>query len=292
MGIVNGTTNYILDRMDTEGAELGGRARRRRSALGYAEADPTADIEGYDAAQKAAILASLAFHTTVPLEAVHREGITGDRHARRSTPRAHAGYVVKLLAVCERLTDPETGIEGDLGAGLPGADPARPPARRACTARTTPSSSRPRPPATSCSTARAPAACRPRPPCSATWSRPRAATSPAAPGVGESHAREPADRADRPRHDALPDHARGRRPARRARDDRRRCSASTASRSRPSSRPSARPLATGRRRRHRYPGDRHAQGTGAATSRDTVDALAASDVVERGRIGAASGRST
>lgn len=102
MGIVNGTTNYILDRMDTEGAEFAD-VLAQAQALGYAEADPTADIEGYDAAQKAAILASLAFHTSVPLEAVHREGIT---HIDRSMMDAarKAGYVVKLLAVCERLT--------------------------------------------------------------------------------------------------------------------------------------------------------------------------------------------
>ena len=102
MGIVNGTTNYILDRMDTEGAELED-VLADAQRLGYAEADPTADIEGYDAAQKAAILASLAFHTTVPLEAVHREGITGIDKAMMDAAR-HAGYVIKLLAVCERLT--------------------------------------------------------------------------------------------------------------------------------------------------------------------------------------------
>lgn len=107
MGIVNGTTNYILDRMDTEGAEFFdvlGDAQR----LGYAESDPTADVEGYDAAQKAAILASLAFHTTVPLESVHREGITAVDKSMMDAAR-HAGYVIKLLAVCERLA----GADGD-----------------------------------------------------------------------------------------------------------------------------------------------------------------------------------
>ncbi|OUE08454.1 Homoserine dehydrogenase [Clavibacter michiganensis] len=79
--------------------------------LGYAEADPTADIEGYDAAQKAAILASLAFHTRVPVEAVHREGITGLSSAQFDSARK-AGYVIKLLAICERLTDPATGRDG------------------------------------------------------------------------------------------------------------------------------------------------------------------------------------
>ncbi len=101
MGIVNGTTNYILDRMDTEGAEFAD-VLAQAQALGYAEADPTADVEGYDAAQKAAILASLAFHTTVPLEAVHREGITTIDKTAIDAAR-HAGYVIKLLAVCERL---------------------------------------------------------------------------------------------------------------------------------------------------------------------------------------------
>jgi homoserine dehydrogenase len=103
MGIVNGTTNYILDRMDTEGAEFSD-VLADAQRLGYAEAEPTADVEGYDAAQKAAILASLAFHTTVPLEAVHREGITAIDSSMMDAAR-HAGYVIKLLAVCERLTE-------------------------------------------------------------------------------------------------------------------------------------------------------------------------------------------
>lgn len=103
MGIVNGTTNYILDRMDTEGADFG-EVLAQAQALGYAEADPTADIEGYDAAQKAAILASLAFHTSVPLEAVHREGITAIDKPMMDAARK-AGYVIKLLAVCERVSN-------------------------------------------------------------------------------------------------------------------------------------------------------------------------------------------
>ncbi|GAA3038324.1 homoserine dehydrogenase [Microbacterium dextranolyticum] len=103
LAIVNGTTNYILDRMDLEGADYAD-VLADAQRLGYAEADPTADVEGYDAAQKAAILASLAFHTTVPLDAVHREGITQVDAALIESARA-AGYVVKLLAVCERRTD-------------------------------------------------------------------------------------------------------------------------------------------------------------------------------------------
>ena len=110
LGIVNGTTNYILDRMDTTGDSLEA-ALAVATELGYAEADPTADIGGYDAAQKAAILASLAFHTHVPLEAVHREGITEITGEQVEAARA-AGYVVKLLAICERIAIPGTGDFG------------------------------------------------------------------------------------------------------------------------------------------------------------------------------------
>jgi len=80
-------------------------------------------VEGYDAAQKAAILASLAFHTAIPLEAVHREGIMSITHEQ--VRAAHdAGFVVKLLAVCERLTDPETGREGVAARVHPALVPA------------------------------------------------------------------------------------------------------------------------------------------------------------------------
>jgi homoserine dehydrogenase len=103
MGIVNGTTNYILDRMDREGSDFAD-VLADAQRLGYAEADPTADVEAFDAAQKAAILASLAFHTSVPLDAVHREGITQIDAGIIDAARK-AGYVVKLLAVCERLVD-------------------------------------------------------------------------------------------------------------------------------------------------------------------------------------------
>lgn len=110
LGIVNGTTNFILDRMDTEGSSLE-EALAVATELGYAEADPTADIGGYDAAQKAALLASLAFHTTVPLESVYREGITKVTAQQIESARK-AGFVIKLLAICERLVHPETGVEG------------------------------------------------------------------------------------------------------------------------------------------------------------------------------------
>jgi homoserine dehydrogenase len=99
LGIVNGTTNFILDRMDSTGAGFA-EALDEASALGYAEADPTADIEGFDAAAKAAILASLAFHTTVTAADVYREGITEVTAADVASAR-EMNSVVKLLAICE-----------------------------------------------------------------------------------------------------------------------------------------------------------------------------------------------
>ena len=101
LGIVNGTTNYVLDQMDTTGAGLGD-AVEQAQALGYAEADPTADVEGFDAAAKAAILASLAFHTRVAAEEVYREGITEVSAADVAAAR-EMDCVVKLLAICERV---------------------------------------------------------------------------------------------------------------------------------------------------------------------------------------------
>jgi homoserine dehydrogenase len=103
MGIVNGSTNYILDRMDNAGLTLQ-EAMVEATDLGYLEADPTLDIEGYDAAQKAAILASLAFHTEVPLENVYREGITKITREQMTAAKEN-GYVIKLLAICERLDE-------------------------------------------------------------------------------------------------------------------------------------------------------------------------------------------
>ena len=101
LGIVNGTTNYVLDKMDTTGAGFGD-AVEQAQALGYAEADPTADVEGFDAAAKAAILASLAFHTRVGAKDVHREGIT-DVSAADIRAARDMDCVVKLLAICERI---------------------------------------------------------------------------------------------------------------------------------------------------------------------------------------------
>lgn len=109
LGIVNGSTNYILDRMERFG-DSAESAMRVAAELGYLEADPTLDVEGYDAAQKATILASIAFHTTVPVDAVYREGITQVTSAQIEAAK-HAGYVIKLLAVAERLTAAD-GTEG------------------------------------------------------------------------------------------------------------------------------------------------------------------------------------
>ncbi|MBC9926122.1 MULTISPECIES: homoserine dehydrogenase [unclassified Leucobacter] len=109
LGIVNGSTNYILDRMDRFG-DSAEDAMRVAAELGFLEADPTLDVEGYDAAQKAAILASIAFHTEVPVSAVHREGITKVTATEVEAARK-SGHVIKLLAVAERLKN-EAGVEG------------------------------------------------------------------------------------------------------------------------------------------------------------------------------------
>lgn len=109
LGIVNGTTNFVLDAMDSTGAGLFETVERAQ-ALGYAEADPTADVEGFDAAAKAAILSSLAFHTRVTNDDVYREGMTGVRAADIQAAR-DMGCTVKLLAICEKVTGPTgTGI--------------------------------------------------------------------------------------------------------------------------------------------------------------------------------------
>src|SRR3954454_5181742 len=103
MGIVNGTTNFILSKMDESGAGFE-EALEEAHALGYAEADPSADIEGFDAAAKAAILAGLAFHTRVTAADVHREGITDVTAGDVSSAR-EMDAVVKLLAIAERGPD-------------------------------------------------------------------------------------------------------------------------------------------------------------------------------------------
>ena len=103
MGIVNGTTNYILTRMTESGASFTD-ALEEAQALGYAEADPTADVEAFDAAAKAAILAALAFHTRVTAADVHREGMTAVTSADVASAQA-MGCVVKLLAIAELSAD-------------------------------------------------------------------------------------------------------------------------------------------------------------------------------------------
>ena len=108
LGIVNGTTNYILTRMDESGASCDD-ALAEAQELGYAEKpDPSADVEGHDAAAKAAIIASLAFHSRVTIDDVYCEGISAITASNVAAAKA-AGYVVKLLAVAERSAD-ERGI--------------------------------------------------------------------------------------------------------------------------------------------------------------------------------------
>jgi homoserine dehydrogenase len=96
-GIVNGTTNFILSNMDSSGASFQD-ALEQATLLGYAEADPTADIEGFDAAAKGAILASLAYHTRVHASDVYREGITEVTAADVASAKA-MGCTIKLLCI-------------------------------------------------------------------------------------------------------------------------------------------------------------------------------------------------
>lgn len=110
LGIVNGTTNYVLDQMASTGEDLD-LAVKQAQELGYAEADPSADVDGHDAAAKAAILASLAFHTRVSVDQVHREGI-GAVTVDDVAWAAETGHVVKLLAVAERVAASDEHPEG------------------------------------------------------------------------------------------------------------------------------------------------------------------------------------
>ncbi len=106
MGIINGTTNYILTKMTNEGSSYE-ECLKEAQRLGYAEADPTADVEGFDAAYKLSILSSLAFHTKVPFSKIYREGITGISKDDILDGKA-LGYVLKLLAIGKQT---EAGIE-------------------------------------------------------------------------------------------------------------------------------------------------------------------------------------
>ena len=103
VGIVNGTTNYILDQMSTAGIDFD-EALAQAKALGYAEADPTADVDGLDAAAKAAILASLAFHSRIHLDDVAVSGIR-DITPSDIAAAKHSGHVLKLLAIAEQRQD-------------------------------------------------------------------------------------------------------------------------------------------------------------------------------------------
>jgi homoserine dehydrogenase len=115
LGIVNGTTNFILSGM-TETGESYESALKEATRLGYAEADPTADVDGFDAASKAAILASVGFHTRVGAADVYREGI-GAVTAADIRAADEIGCVVKLLAICERVSADSPGDRGGPDAG-------------------------------------------------------------------------------------------------------------------------------------------------------------------------------
>jgi homoserine dehydrogenase len=108
MGIVNGTTNYILTKMDEEGSAFSD-VLKEAQALGFAEADPTADIEGHDAAAKAAILAGLAFHTRVSSADVYCEGIS-KLTARDVSVAREMNHVIKLLAIAELTSDHKVSV--------------------------------------------------------------------------------------------------------------------------------------------------------------------------------------
>ena len=111
MGIVNGTTNFILSAMTDSGAGYP-EALAEATRLGYAEADPSADVDGFDAAAKAAIMASIGFHTRVGAADVHREGIAGVTAADIDAAR-RIGCTVKLLAICERVRVAGDSAPGD-----------------------------------------------------------------------------------------------------------------------------------------------------------------------------------
>jgi homoserine dehydrogenase len=106
MGIVNGTTNFILTKMTDEGADYSA-ALSEAQRLGFAERDPTADVEGFDAGAKAAIIASIAFGARVVAGDVYHEGISGVTAADIAIAR-RLGYVVKLLAIAEKINDTDT----------------------------------------------------------------------------------------------------------------------------------------------------------------------------------------
>ncbi|MEJ5919480.1 homoserine dehydrogenase [Corynebacterium sp. H78] len=124
IGIVNGTTNFILDAMDSTGADYD-EMLAEATRLGYAEADPTADVEGHDAASKAAILSGLAFHTRVTADDVYCEGISKITAEDIEAAKA-ADCTIKLLATCERVVK-EDGTGGISTRVYPALIPRRHP---------------------------------------------------------------------------------------------------------------------------------------------------------------------
>ena len=102
-GIINGTTNFILTKMANEGADFDDVLAEAQT-LGYAESDPTADVDGFDAMYKLSILARLAYYTEVPVDVIHREGIR-DVHAKDFRYASELGYTIKLLAVAQANAD-------------------------------------------------------------------------------------------------------------------------------------------------------------------------------------------
>ena len=153
-GIVNGTCNYILTKMTDEGLDFG-MVLKEAQAHGYAEADPTFDIEGNDSAHKLQILVTLAFRTFVDLEQIHTEGITRVT-AQDIAYASELGYRIKLLAIAKAVAN---GVEARVHPTMIAA--ASPLAAVS-------------PSATSCSTGEARARCPPRRRCGRTSSKSRA----------------------------------------------------------------------------------------------------------------------
>ena len=100
LGIINGTTNYILTKMCDEGGDFE-EVLREAQRLGYAEANPTNDVDGFDAMYKLSILASMAFHVRLPIDHIYREGIRGISKTDIACAK-ELGYEVKLLAIAKR----------------------------------------------------------------------------------------------------------------------------------------------------------------------------------------------
>jgi homoserine dehydrogenase len=102
-GIINGTTNFILTKMAHEGADFDDVLSEAQD-LGYAESDPTADLDGFDALYKISVLARLAYHTEVPVDVIHRQGVR-EVHAKDFRYASELGYTIKLLAVAQASSE-------------------------------------------------------------------------------------------------------------------------------------------------------------------------------------------